>query len=253
MIEKNQGAKFVVLSSQRSGSTWLMNLLNQMDDTTAYGELFLRRKRDPEGVTWDSENSYPRFYEDRPGNPGVRPFSVLSYLGKVYQQPGAVGFKLMYSQVQKFPEILAYLTLRRVHVVHLVRQNLIAGIVSRAIKDKTRRAHRLAGEPELADIQVQLNPKKLIAKLERRERKIRLARRLLSWTLLPHIEVAYEELEQDLSCFHEVCSFLSIQSGGTMPKSSLVKLNRRPHAEVISNYSEVREALLATPFARYLE
>jgi hypothetical protein len=40
----NGGTRFVVLSTQRSGSTWLIDILNSIEHTTAYGELFLRRK-----------------------------------------------------------------------------------------------------------------------------------------------------------------------------------------------------------------
>jgi LPS sulfotransferase NodH len=247
------GTKFVVLSSQRSGSTWLVSLLNQVEGTRAYGELFLRRKKTGPGERWDDELSYPRFPEVSAGGTKGRPRLIFSYLDTLFRQPGAVGFKLMYTQLQKYPEIIAYLILHRIRIVHLVRQNQLDVLISRAVKNKTKRTHLLSGDSLPEDIQIDLNPKKLMIRLKRRQKRIHTARLLLHWSTLPNFEVSYEDLLGDSTSFQQICRFLGIDMGDQLPESKLVKIGRKSQAEMVRNYTEVKEVLHGTPFASWLD
>ena len=120
---------FVVFTTQRSGSTWLMSVLNAIDGVSAQGELFLPRSRSPER-RWDSDFSIPRYVESKETYGSVRPFSVFRFLSALYGGEGAIGFKLMYSQLRRYPEILAYLVRERIRVVHLVRRNHLDVLIS---------------------------------------------------------------------------------------------------------------------------
>jgi LPS sulfotransferase NodH len=202
------GTKFVVLSSQRSGSTWLVSLLNQVEGARAYGELFLKRKKTGVEDHWDEDLNYPHFPEAYARSKQIRPRAVFSFLDALFCQPEAVGLKLMYTQLQKYPEIMAYLLVHRVRVVHLVRQNQVDVLISRAIKNKIRRAHVMSGDDLPEDIRVEINPQKFVGRLERRQKKIETARRLLRWSTLPHLEVTYENLLKDTSFLRIHKSFL---------------------------------------------
>lgn len=230
-----------------------MSVLNQVEATRAHGELFLRRKKSGSVEQWDGELSYPRFPEIYAAGRKLRPPLVFSYLDALYCQPGAVGFKLMYTQLQKYPEIMAYLLIHRVRVVHLVRQNQLDVLISRAVKNKIKQAHILSGNGLPDDIRVKLSPQKLLARLERRNKRIQTARRLLRWSTLPQIEVTYEDLISDPAAFHQLFRFLGTEMGDHVPKSKLVRTGGKEQAEVISNYEEVRTALAGTPFARWIE
>jgi len=245
----DRGSKFVILSSQRSGSTWLVSLLDKLEDTQVYAELFLPRKR-----KWDAGSiDYPRFVDASPRGLAVRPWSVFSYLDGLYQRPGAIGFKLMYGQLMHYPEILAYFVTHRIRVVHLVRENHLDVVISGAIRTKTGQAHRLSGKPEPGSIQVELNPETLKDRLKTLRRNIMTVRKLLRWSRLPHIEVVYEELVRDPSRFSLIWDFLSINPEGQLPQSDLVKIRRGRYAEVISNYDEVKTALAGSVFAGLIE
>ena len=99
--------KFVILSTQRSGSTWVADILNGMDEVKVYGELLL-----PQIRTWDiGEVDFPRYVEYEKRN--IRPFSAFKYLNELYAQSSNVGFKLMYSQLQQLPESFVYLLLKK--------------------------------------------------------------------------------------------------------------------------------------------
>ena len=248
-MKSNKGTRFVVLTSQRSGSTWLMSILNSIENTSAYGELFTRKRRVAGANEWDSDVAYLRFVETEPNGLAFRPFSVFSYLDASYRQLGVVGFKLMYSQVRRIPETWAYLVRHRMRVVHLVRQNHLDAMISGAIAAKTGQAHQLVGQPDLGNIQIRLDLETLSDRLKRLRRNIMVARRLLRWCRLPHIEVAYEDLLRGPSHFSLIWDFLSIKHEGPMPQSNLVKRRKGGHVDVISNYHEVKEALASSTFA----
>lgn len=240
---------FVILTSQRSGSTWLVSLLNQLKDTKAYGELFLPRKH---VENWDADFAYPRFDEVRGQMAGIRPTRVFHYLDGVYQHRGAVGFKLMYSQLYHYPELLLYFWTHRVRVVHLVRKNALDFVISQTLKRKIQKAHRLADEPPLEDVQVELDPKTLIQRLQVRQRKTKRGQMILRLSGLQTIDIGYEDLQKDPSVFQSLCRFLSIETD-VMPQSRFQKVRRKTQDQVIKNYSEVKQVLEGTRFLSYLE
>jgi LPS sulfotransferase NodH len=241
---------FVILTSPRSGSTWLVSLLNQMQDTTTFGELFLPRKHSSK---WDAEFAYPRFVEVRPPDGQTRPAEVFKYLDALYRKPGAVGFKLMYSHLRRYPELLAYFLIHRVRVVHLLRKNPLDLLISRALKRKLQQAHRLANEPPVEGLQIELNTETLIKKLQIKQRKIKRAQMLLRFSGLHSIEIGYEDLQKDPSVFQELCRFLLIETDRVMPESRFPKVRRGSQGQVIKNYSEVKKVLEGTHFLSYLE
>jgi LPS sulfotransferase NodH len=241
---------FIILTSPRSGSTWLVSLLNQMEDTSTYGELFLPRKRSGK---WDADFTYPRFVEARQAGRHDRPAQVFKYLDALYRRPGAVGFKLMYSHLRRYPELMAYFLVHRVRVIHLVRKNPLDLLISRAVKRKLEQAHRLANEAPVEGVQVELNTETLINKLQIKQRKMNRARNLLRWSGLHHMEVGYEDLQKDPSVFSGLCRFLSIESDGNMPESKFQKVRRGSQIQVLKNYGEVRQVLEGTRYLVYLE
>jgi hypothetical protein len=80
-----------------------------------------------------------------------------------------------------------------------------------------------------------------------------MVRKLLRWCRLPHLEIAYEDLLRDQAHFRRIWDFLSIKSEEDMPQSTVVKIRRGGHRDVISNYDEVKEVLANSKFAELLE
>lgn len=245
-------SKFVVLTTNRSGSTWLMSTLNSLPQVTAQGELFLPRPRATE-TRWDSDFACPRFIETKFEGLTFRPFSVFSYLNALYRSPGIVGFKLMYAQLGAYPEILAYMLRHRLRVVHLVRRNHLDVLLSYAVKARIGRAHLLVGQMAPADIGVELDTENLVEQLAWLQKKQTMARMLLRWCRLPYLEVVYEELLRDQAHFRVILDFLSIKPEEMLPQSTLVKIRKGGQREVIRNYDEVRQVLANSKFATLLE
>lgn len=245
--------KFVVLTTNRSGSVWVMSTLNSLQNVTAQGELFLPRPRVADR-RWDSDFAHPRYIETRPKGLKIRPFSVFSYLNDLYETPGSVGFKLMYAQLGRYPEILAYLIKHRIRVVHLVRRNHLDVVLSYAVKAKLGQAHLLSGQSAPDELRVDLDNDRLINRLNWLQKKHTVARKLLKWSRLPHMEVAYEDLLCDPEhYFRLVWDFLAIGSEEDVPKSNIVKIRKGDHRDVIRNYDAVKEVLANSKFAELLE
>lgn len=244
---------YVVLTSPRSGSTWLISILNQLPGCTAYGELFLSRKRKPNGTTWDDEFYYPRFIEVFPQNKLMRPLQVFQYLNRLYREKGAVGFKLMYAHLAKFPELMLYLRLQKVHVIHLVRRNSLDVVISQAINRKVHKAHRLSGEGPTDPIQVDLKLENLVRRLDRKQKKALLVRNAIRRAGLPVLEIAYEDLVENPSSLKSICEFLSLPQPQVLPESKFVKNRQKSQADVVRNYAEVQAVLSGTPYIEWLE
>jgi LPS sulfotransferase NodH len=159
----------------------------------------------------------------------------------------------MYAQLGLYPEILPYLIWHRIRIIHLVRRNHLDVLLSYTIKAKVGQAHLLAGQAAPEDLRVEMNTKDLVKKMGRLQKKQNLARRLLAWSRLPHLEIAYEDLLSDPAHFDWILNFLAVEPGENSQPSSLVKIRRGGHREVISNYDEVKEVLASSQFASLLE
>jgi LPS sulfotransferase NodH len=257
--------KFIVLTSQRSGSSWFMDVLNNLEGVRTYGELFLppsRKKGEsgvplmsPQATQYIDETAYahPRFRHWREDRKGMRPFSPFTYLNELYRRPGGVGFKLMYSQVCLYPEVWFYLATRRLPVIHLIRQNFLDIVISTKRVGMTRTAHRIVGEGDDSDlVQIHLEPEELIDRMRRWKRKVVLARRLLRWFRMPHVEVIYEDLSRDPENFARVWAFLGFDPDQQSVDTKYVKLVRASHVDLIENYVEVKNALADTEFAELI-
>ena len=261
----DQNVPFVVLTTQRSGSTWVIDVLNKLRNTKAYGELLLNQER-----TWDAgELDFPRFCESPQRTLARRPRAMFAYLDELYRQRAVVGFKLMYSQIRQYPEVLAYVRMRKVRVIHLVRKNYIDIQVSQALKEASGRPHvwkgrevvhtddarvQLQPRQEETDVtQVRLDPRALLQRLRWLRRRYNLFKKWLSWSGQPHVEVVYEDLLQNNSGFEVIRDFLDIGPDREIPQTDMVRIRTGHHAEVISNYDEVRAMLRNTDFADLLQ
>ena len=249
----NADSNFVVLTTNRSGSEWVMSTLNNFQDVTGHGELFLPRVRILDNK-WDADFAYTRFIETKFERFTFRPFSVFSYLNTLYGMPGKVGFKLMYKQLGLYPEILAYFIRHRIHIIHLVRRNHLDVLLSYAVKAKIGRAHLLVGQSVPHELRVELDTRNLVRKFRWLQRQQNIARKILAWCRLPHLEVTYEDMVRDqTSYFRLMGDFLSINSREQMPQSPLTKIRRGTHRDMISNYDQVKTVLAKSKFASLLE
>ena len=81
-----------------------------------------------------------------------------------------------------------------------------------------------------------------------------MARKVLAWCRLPHLEITYENLVRDQSYyFRLIADFLSIHSSEQISQSPLTKIRRDTYRDMISNYDQVKKVLSNSKFASLLK
>ncbi|MBC2840335.1 Stf0 family sulfotransferase [Robiginitalea sp. SC105] len=234
--------KFLVLTTQRTGSTWLIDRLNHQSEVEGHEELFYAKKRISPAMAGCDE--YPRFVDKYERIGITRPIKVFSYLNGLYKRSGTVGFKLMYSQLKAFPEILAYINIRPLRIIHLVRKNHLDVIISSEAAKSTGLFHVSAHEGKTEKVQLNLNTDTLISSIRRLEKNVKKAKIILRLNPCPVLEVAYEDLRRNDEEFNKVCRFLGVCTNDLNLESNLKKRISKKQSEVVSNYTEVAEILL---------
>lgn len=248
--------RFVVLSTQRSGSTWVVDMLTSHPRVVAYSELFMHG-----GVgtpKWGTEKDLPywqTFIADKRGGRFTRPYWLWSYLGRALdERPGinAVGFKLMYSQLTSIAKpLMPALWLKRVRLIHLIRRNSLDVVLSKEAGEARHGVlHAREGQP-VESVRLRLRTDDLMKRLTAHERAVAGARVRFKKVGLSYREVFYEDLVADeAGGFASLFEFLGVEPAPV--SSSLQKVNPTAHEELIENYGEVREALEGTKFSGQL-
>ena len=248
---KNQNShprKFCILTTQRSGSTWLSTLLDSNPQIQGFRELFI----DQEFVFPDTELSTFPLYQRN--NSGSRPGITFEYLSKLDDYLGdqeAIGFKLMYDQLLDYPELILKFITEKYKFIHLVRENHLDVVISGKIKDDLGAAHfKVKIEPK----KVYLEPSWLIKNLKKRDLKRKLAHVFLA--IMPNevLNITYDDLRTDRDkTLTQISEFLSLNNENQgVFNSELKKINRKSHQEMIQNYEEVQSVLSGTKFVNYL-
>lgn len=130
----NQVRPFVIITSQRTGSTLLIRSLDSSPDIFCGGEMFYRGS----GIHHPEVQYQHRYLGSRvlarvlDSLWGRR--RVESHLARFYADAGseslAVGFKVMVSQLKRFPAILPFLLRERVTCFYLYRRDVFAAALS---------------------------------------------------------------------------------------------------------------------------
>ncbi len=241
--------RFVVFCHARSGSTWLVNTLNNIDGVTCYGEIFLGKpvsKRD--GVT-----QMERFLVWKESHPGVRPVSTYRYLNELYQRNDIVGYKLMYPHLRKYIEIVPYSLGAGVRVIHLIRKNALNSILSSMVAKSRGQFHFKSREILPEEKPISVDPDHLIRRIHSIERSTQLARTLLRFSRLDQIEVYYEDFLADVRNFKAVWEFLGVDFEKNPPTWQFKKGRKKKPIEAISNYAEVKSRLASAGYAHFLD
>jgi LPS sulfotransferase NodH len=246
--------KFILIANQRTGSTWIIDLLNSHPHITAYSELFHGANYGRPKVGGNRDILVWNSYAASQGSPRGRLERMrlcFQYLDEEVYRPrngsGAAGFKLMYNQAAFEIYLLAYLKVRRVSVIHLIRRNHLAGILSEEAVLVRNVAHAQAGSA-VAPVQFELDTHTLITRLQARAQSVREAQDFLSQMGTPYSEIYYEDLREDASGIQETMRVLGVDATDFEPSSSLQKLNPTDHRQLIENYDEVHELLKGTAF-----
>ena len=263
--------RLIVLTSGRTGSSWLTQALNSHPQIVCFGSVF---GASTDFVSFDVDG-YDNFSTQ---DQALRERDVQKFLQeRIFCDHGsdvrAVGFKLQYKNVYGYPSLLDHLTAdRELRVVHLQRRNLLRSFISLQLAETTGQYHR---QP------LRLGWRRLLTGLRHPERAIeRLRTRLATRSYTPPslrlakedceqfiqrtrwsqghynkrfsaqegMGILYEEMVKDAqSAFGRVQEFLGVERRAL--SYSQQPLNVAPMRDLLANYDELREALRDTQYA----
>ena len=238
---------FVVLTTQRSGSVLLVQAIQSHPDMFCFHEMLRPKIRNDQSLRAYLAPSLPR----RVGR-FVRPYATTKgYLDQLFatRDERAVGFKLMYNQLRRHPELWLMFRRGELKVVHLVRSNILHTEVS-AVRAKVTGEFHARGEARPSADLIEIPTADLVERLERRDRSIaRHRRRLRS---IPHLELGYDDLvDRRDEVSQQVCGFLGVEP--MVLVTDHTKVTPSDLSRVIANYDDVARHLEKTRFAHLLE
>lgn len=238
--DKKSMKNFTILTTPRTGSTWLGTLLDSHPDIKVYGELFLPYDV-PEKYEDLRQHDPDKLFRFKKEEKGIRPWITWKYLDHVFSyHPDQVGsFKLMAWPLIKNFEILFYLKGHKIPVIYLKR-NLTDRVLSYAIAQQRKDFHSLNGQSNDERITLDLDFVKRFA------RRQRLLDRMLS-VLLPFIgkqvlTIDYDALEENTGKeLYKIYDFLGVSAvPGDSPIEKSVSV---PYKNVVENYDDVMKII----------
>jgi LPS sulfotransferase NodH len=244
--------KFMIVGTQRTGTTWIRTTLCSHPSVQAFGEVFLySHGRLPLFRTAgkDVVQSYGTYIDHSPWRKIMhfvrRRAIVEEYLDQLYadSSAGATGFKFMRTQAKQFPSVIQYAMEHRIKIVHVVRENVLKTYISRETAKQRRIAHCTQSLPVE---QITVPTDFLVKKLDQ------IASDNFAWECIfsaaPYLKLVYEEfVDHKVQELSRLFTFLSVPQDQTV-SSSLVKIN--PHAirDVVINFADVSRCLKGTPY-----
>lgn len=250
MSKKN---KFCVITTPRSGSTWLATLLDSHPQIKSFEEPFIWRADRP---NW-TDSDFPTYYNYKTSAKKKSIFTAFRYLDILdsYQAEtdfDIIGFKIMYNQIQENPEVMLKLLLDNYRIIHLIRQNYLDVIISRAAKKQHRIAHSNTVQSKTK--QVTIDTSYLIKDLDRCARNHLLFSSLLKIMPVKVLEITYESMQEDYNkVLCSVADFLNVSSDSIAFKSDLKRINQGKYSDKIANYQEVLETLSNSSYIKFLK
>lgn len=211
--------KFVIITRSRTGSNYLVSLINSHNDIDVYKTIFRTLEKKTTKQIWSQT-----FAKKRKVN--------------------AVGFKLFYYHPEDSSDksIWNYLIEdKSIKIIHLTRDNILRTHISRLIAGKNQLWVNDSGKDvNLADRKVKVNIDEFLQDVEVTTKYQYEVEEKFSNHDLIHIR--YEDLIQNKSTkMSEIFAFLSVKPLKTT--SDLTKQNSESISEIVSNFDELSQKL----------
>lgn len=248
--------KVCVLTSQRTGSSWLMQLFYDHQEIEAYHEVFINVSI-VGNPSIDPEREPPcRYIDYRDAKYTIRPFKTLKYLSmleRTAQENGkkALVFKIMYNQLFTYPELVLWLVLKRYKIIHLVRENYLDSAISAQISNRTKVVHTYKDQKDLSRYTLDVDV--LIDYVKRRDNHVRFIARLLSILPVKNIKVSYDDLVADTQkIMNKLYEYACVSPHTLSNEKKFQKIIQVDRATLIENYEQVALAFKKAGFKSLL-
>jgi hypothetical protein len=248
---RNGPIRAIILTTQRTGSTFLVGCLQSHPDINCITELLVGAHLEPPGFLRTSRTGTKAARFLMSG--GWFPTRAMRRFYASSDKPVSI-FKAMYNQVS-VPWTLRYLTRNTdIHVLHLSRRNLLKMHVSQLLMPTRRnRIWEPHTTEPLPPVTTRVDPAAAVEQM----RKAQLAYQHFEDLFKAHrrLSVVYEDLIENQrlrpSEGRRICDFFRIADHPM--QSSLIKMNPESLQAMVTNYDELAAAISRTEFANLLD
>ena len=238
--------KFILLSTQRSGSSFLGTSLSSHPDVKCFEEVFMPKNTSDVAYRAYRSASLHRQIQNLVQRKKLI-YEFLEQLLASESSTHAVGFKFMYRQARRHHEVKDWCSDHNVRVIHLIRQNFLKLMVSGILARQRGVYH---SKKALPPTKVRIATSRLVRDLDRMAHRVRQNRDIFSEG--QYMEVLYEDFvaRQDDET-RRILKFLEINDF-TPLTSDLVKISPNTLEDLIDNFQAVVETLAGTPYEAFL-
>lgn len=236
---KDKNNRFILIGTQRSGTTYLGDLLSSHQQIYMGQELF---KIENNLINVDDDN-YGYFQKEKTVNQFLDDF-----FKKRLKNNNTAGFKIMLNHMEYFPEVLEYINNNKIKCIYLERDNQLKTALSRLKARKTQIYHTAES---IEHQSIEIDPDILITELRTINESIRKLRKISKKTGC--YKLIYESLVQDKKKeIKHLLEYLDVPYIEDLD-SSLKKINSDTISDIVSNYDEIIKIVSHTEFAKYID
>ena len=257
----NMLGKYVICTTQRTGSSWLVDMLDSHSNIGSYAELFRLSPEDSYPTAgrvdmklfekWQHDNLHSNWLSFL-----NRKKEYLQYLSEIelvniQDKPvNTFGCKIMYSQFREHKGLFDFSSRYFDKVIHLKRRDHLRAVVSKTFMENAKITHS-ATEVELP--RVELNIAEIIWYLKKhKSEESSFEKKLAKLDQAKVITCYYEDLVDDnANEMKRIHQHLGVDY--REPQSTFKKINNKNLAELIINYDELLSALKANGFNSVFE
>lgn len=247
--------KFIIFTTQRSGSTVLSRTLDEHPEIFCAGELFQTSEnihhREWHFASWgfNSKSHALQRLNKIINYPNLR-FRSIPHIEKFFatNEKGekARGFKLMFTQVKTAPHLLKYLKQINTKAVVLVRNNVFKTTLSRYRKAENRVAHTINDDNSFTRFYVPAE--NLISQIMELEQ---VNKNLVKYSEgFERLVINYEDFDDWDNLMYKVQTFLNVTP--IVMKPVLKKVSAIRWQDEVVNFSEIEQLLKQNNFIQYL-
>ena len=237
----------VILTTQRTGSTFLAECLSSHPDIHCAGEILNGQPDSPIPPPRGPFRHFVKFARIALRGAWLPAFRLEQFYGR--SREGVRCFKAMHNQLAR-PFVLEYLVNHpEIRIIELSRQNLLKAHVSTLLMQKRR---ILQATGPVAPVWIRVYPAKAIVAMRKASAHFAFYDALFA--LHPRLSVTYESLFDGPSLRTDtawrICDFLGVPRHPM--QSGIVKLNPASLRDMVENYDELAYAVASSEFADLL-
>lgn len=235
-----------VVSTQRSGSTWLMQVIDNLKSVDAYGEIF--REITSDEFAGDPKLKPEKMYYDYLSESYI---SASDYLDEQFSSNDhKVAFKIMYDQIWRDKSCFPMLFRKDLSIVHLIRHDVFAIATSKFVARSSGVWHSASSvdytgfNVSIFDFKKQIY-KELLKKF--------LAKILFRFVYVKTLELSYEKLTSgDVGELTRFASFMGMELKDLDMSTKWKKQSDSGKSNAISNYKELQDWYSSSKLVRLI-